>query len=200
MPDSGTTAFRDATRKRILPYAKRGTQMDDPQAEYRKLLAGEPHLQPDPYTGELQEQARRRLKAFNDTPMDDFSARLAALSALFGRQANCLILSPFHCDYGIHIEIGTSFCELHVPRFQSHHDRQSCALRHRRSASCCRPSRTSDRSVFAVAADAGVSLSRSRFGQAHRDRGFLLDRRRDDCPRWCHHRSRHHGRRGQRGD
>jgi maltose O-acetyltransferase len=83
--------------------------MDDPQAEYRKLLAGEPHLQPDPYTGALQEHARRRLKAFNETPMDDFPARLAALSKLFGRQANCMILSPFYCDYGVHIEIGTSF-------------------------------------------------------------------------------------------
>jgi acetyltransferase-like isoleucine patch superfamily enzyme len=83
--------------------------MDDRQAEYLKLLAGEAHLQPDPYLGELQDAAKRRLKAFNDTPMDDFPARSAALSQLLGRSANCLILSPFFCDYGIHIEIGNSF-------------------------------------------------------------------------------------------
>lgn len=76
---------------------------------YDRMLAGEPFLTPDPYLDEIHSTTHERLRAFNDTPVTDFPARLAALSALFGRSANCLIMSPFTVDYGIHIEMGTSF-------------------------------------------------------------------------------------------
>jgi acetyltransferase-like isoleucine patch superfamily enzyme len=80
--------------------------------QYDKMIAGEPHLQPDPYLRELAALGRRRLKAFNDTPVEDHPARMAALSELFGRPADCMIVSPFMVDYGIHVRIGRSFVNM----------------------------------------------------------------------------------------
>ena len=64
--------------------------MNHSRVEYEKMLAGEPFLAPDPYPymGALADAGRRRMKAFNDTPMDDFPARMRAAGELFGRRTN----------------------------------------------------------------------------------------------------------------
>jgi maltose O-acetyltransferase len=80
--------------------------MDDTRSNYQKMLAGEPFHVPDPELSALASAARARLKVLNDTPPDDFAARLAATQALVGKAEPCLILSPFFVEYGVHIEIG----------------------------------------------------------------------------------------------
>jgi acetyltransferase-like isoleucine patch superfamily enzyme len=76
------------------------------------MYAGEPFLRPDPELDALQDAARIRIKAFNETPESDFPARLAALAELFGRPVDCLIRSPFLVDYGCNIRIGRSFVNM----------------------------------------------------------------------------------------
>lgn len=55
----------------------------------------------------LRAQARARLFAFNHSPPDDESGRLAILTSLLGRHGERLVIEgPFHCDYGFNIEVG----------------------------------------------------------------------------------------------
>lgn len=87
--------------------------MTDTRTNYQKMLAGDPYLGPDPEITELQTAMRVRLKAFNDTPEDDFPARQAAFAALTGKPFTGLVKSPFAVDYGTHITIGKSFVNSH---------------------------------------------------------------------------------------
>src|SRR5260221_8426453 len=83
--------------------------MTDTRSEREKMLAGDIYLSPNPELMGLISEARVRLNAFNNTPRSDAPARIAALSALLGKPADCWIESPFTCDYGVHLDIGRCF-------------------------------------------------------------------------------------------
>ncbi len=80
--------------------------MADTRTEREKLLAGDWYLGPDPELNALQNTARERLRRFNDTPRSDPDARIAALSELLDKPAECWVESPFTCEFGINITLG----------------------------------------------------------------------------------------------
>lgn len=83
--------------------------MTDTRTNYQKMLAGELHYGPDAEIEAMQAAARVRLKAFNDTPEDDYPARLAAFSALIGKPFAGLVRSPIILEFGVHLTIGKSY-------------------------------------------------------------------------------------------
>lgn len=86
--------------------------MTDTRSEYEKMLAGDTYLSPNPELRALQTEGRARLRKFNETPREDYPARMAALKELFGRPVECWIETPLAVDYGIHIHIGKSFVNM----------------------------------------------------------------------------------------
>ena len=68
--------------------------MTDTRSEYEKMLAGDTYLSPNPELRALQTEGRARLRKFNETPREDYPARMAALQELFGRPVDCWIETP----------------------------------------------------------------------------------------------------------
>lgn len=87
--------------------------MTDTLSEREKMLAGEICFVPDAELNAMTDSARVRLKAFNETPRGDPSARMGAIEALLGRPApKAWMESPFFADYGVHIELGDCFVNV----------------------------------------------------------------------------------------
>lgn len=74
----------------------------------RRLLAGEPVLEPDPDLNTLQAQCAARAAAFNSTAQNDMQASEITANALFGKIGRlAMIKPPIFIDYGFNIEIGS---------------------------------------------------------------------------------------------
>jgi len=73
---------------------------------YQKMRAGQCYGNPDFYLIGLQAEARRRLDAFNATPMHEMERRRALLGAMLGSVGQSIVLSPLTFEYGKHIHIG----------------------------------------------------------------------------------------------
>lgn len=77
------------------------------KTEKQKMLAGELY---DAMDAELVAERRRTrmlLKQLNDTLNPDAPDRAALMKALFGIDTDVSIQSPFHCDYGTNITLGS---------------------------------------------------------------------------------------------
>jgi maltose O-acetyltransferase len=73
-----------------------------------KMLAGESYLADDPDLVADRSRCRALLARLNATTMADGAAREEALRGLLGGLGEGTeILSPFHCDYGYQIEVGS---------------------------------------------------------------------------------------------
>lgn len=63
-----------------------------------------------------EDLAKGRMRAkdlcfrYNNTMPSDFESRALIIDSLFGKKGrNCLVTSPFYCDYGKFIEVGDNF-------------------------------------------------------------------------------------------
>lgn len=71
------------------------------------MLAGELYSGWDAELTAARSRARRLLRLYNDTLMDDEDARKQLLDQLIGKRGTgCYIEPPFHCDYGTFITLG----------------------------------------------------------------------------------------------
>lgn len=78
--------------------------------EREKMLAGELYQAWDPELVELRKQARRLLRAYNQTTEEESERRSTILRGLFGATGERIdIEPPFFCDYGSHIRVGNNF-------------------------------------------------------------------------------------------
>lgn len=59
---------------------------------------------------EEQKAARKLLREFNTTDPSDFQTLSELLSKIVnGSHKNIMVVPPFYCDYGSHIEVGENF-------------------------------------------------------------------------------------------
>ena len=71
------------------------------------MLAGELYFGLDPDLLRERFEARRILRAYNNSPPEDMKHRAELLSELFGRKTeDVFVESPFLCDYGYNIALG----------------------------------------------------------------------------------------------
>lgn len=76
-------------------------------AEWQKMLAGELYDPMDPHLVLARERARDLLHALNVTHARDQQRRRAILQDLLDKGGDTVVLEPpFHCDYGVNIELG----------------------------------------------------------------------------------------------
>lgn len=77
--------------------------------EKEKMLAGEYYNSFDEELVRDRERAKKLCKQLNDIPDAPVDERNKILQELFQTKKNCLIESPFRCDYGYNIKIGENF-------------------------------------------------------------------------------------------
>jgi maltose O-acetyltransferase len=77
------------------------------KTEKQKMLAGELYDAMDLDLVAERRRTRVLLKQLNDTLDTDAPGRAALLKALFGIETDVAIQSPFHCDYGTNIALGS---------------------------------------------------------------------------------------------
>jgi maltose O-acetyltransferase len=78
-------------------------------SEREKMLAGELYRSADPELQAALAQAQQHLRRLNAIPNEDAAQRFAALQLILGEiGSGTQIKSPFCCDYGLHIRIGTN--------------------------------------------------------------------------------------------
>lgn len=79
------------------------------KSELEKCLAGEIFNTSDPEIQGFIQEARGLTRAYNNTASADKDQRTAILSKLFGSMGtNVNIDTPFYCDYGRHIHLGSN--------------------------------------------------------------------------------------------
>jgi len=79
------------------------------KSEIEKCLAGLPFNTSDPEIQSLIHRARGLTREYNHAAIDDTSNRKRILSELFSRVgSNVNIDTPFYCDYGKHISMGSN--------------------------------------------------------------------------------------------
>lgn len=76
------------------------------RSERQKMLAGELYDPADPELRAMRRQARALCHELNTAVPADGAARATLLQRLFGRAVDSFVTPPFHCDYGVHIELG----------------------------------------------------------------------------------------------
>jgi len=75
-------------------------------SERLKMAAGEWYCCLDPELDELRQRARRAIHRHNTMPPDERGALAPELRALFVSAGDIFIEAPFHCAYGMNIELG----------------------------------------------------------------------------------------------
>lgn len=77
--------------------------------EKEKMLAGELYRSTDPELQAALAQAQQQLRRLNAIPNEEMRQRFEVLQAMLGHiGSGTQIKSPFSCDYGSHIRIGTN--------------------------------------------------------------------------------------------
>ncbi|MEM9265894.1 MAG: sugar O-acetyltransferase [Cyanobacteria bacterium P01_F01_bin.13] len=77
------------------------------KTEREKMLAGEPYLSTDPELTAMRQATKHHLHRLNVTIPENLMERQTIFESLFGKLgASFEINSPFHCDYGCHIQAG----------------------------------------------------------------------------------------------
>ncbi|AGC41679.1 maltose O-acetyltransferase [Myxococcus stipitatus DSM 14675] len=77
------------------------------RTELEKMLAGELYNAMDAELVAGRSRARKLVRLYNDTDMEDAAARQQLLGQLIGKLGTGVYLEPpFHCDYGTFISLG----------------------------------------------------------------------------------------------
>lgn len=76
--------------------------------EKEKMLAGELYRSTDPELQAALAQAQQQLRRLNAIPNEEMRQRFEVLQAMLHIGSGTQIKSPFSCDYGSHIRIGTN--------------------------------------------------------------------------------------------
>lgn len=80
----------------------------DGRSERERMVAGEPYNADDPELRELNFRAMRLTEAYHRIPPEDEPGRELMIRALLGSLGEgTLIRSPFYCDYGFNIRVGS---------------------------------------------------------------------------------------------
>src|SRR5690554_762918 len=80
----------------------------DGRSERERMMAGETYNADDPELRELNSRAMRLAAAYHESPPEDEAGRELILRALLGGLGEGTQLrSPFYCDYGFNIRIGS---------------------------------------------------------------------------------------------
>lgn len=75
-----------------------------------RMLAGLPYRPRMDGLGELYMACRRKIYAYNNLPPDEIARRDCLARQILGKCGkNVCIEPPFHCDYGVNIEVGENF-------------------------------------------------------------------------------------------
>jgi maltose O-acetyltransferase len=78
-------------------------------SEKEKMLAGELYRSTDPELQVALAQAQQYLRQLNAIPNEDTERRFPVLQAILGQiGSGTQVKSPFSCDYGVHISIGSN--------------------------------------------------------------------------------------------
>jgi len=78
-------------------------------SEKQKMLAGELYRSTDPELQAAMAQAQQQLRRLNVIANEDAEQRFAILHAMLGQiGSGTQVKSPFSCDYGLHIRIGSN--------------------------------------------------------------------------------------------
>lgn len=79
------------------------------KSEIEKCLAGQSFNTSDPEIQAIIHRARHLTRSYNATASNDTANRKSILSELFNRMGNNVnIDTPFYCDYGKHISLGSN--------------------------------------------------------------------------------------------
>ena len=79
-------------------------------SEKKRMLSGELYRAIDKELGKDNKKARKLMKKFNNTEVEEYEYRKQIISDLFESVGNnCYIEPPFRCDYGCHISVGDNF-------------------------------------------------------------------------------------------
>lgn len=79
-------------------------------SEKKRMLSGELYRAIDKELGKDNKKARKLMKKFNNTEIEEYEYRKQIISDLFESVGNnCYIEPPFRCDYGCHISVGDNF-------------------------------------------------------------------------------------------
>lgn len=77
-------------------------------SEREKMLAGDPYDSRDPELVAMRLRARALCQRLNVlSPYAEPAERSALLADLFGAETDVYVTPPFHCDYGVHIRLGS---------------------------------------------------------------------------------------------
>src|SRR5699024_3323716 len=80
------------------------------KTEKEKMLAGEMYLAADPQLAKEREDARKKVRLYNQTLETELDERSNLLKDLFGSTGERIVIEPsFHCDYGSNIYVGDNF-------------------------------------------------------------------------------------------
>lgn len=75
-----------------------------------RMLAGLPYRPRHDGLGEMYHHCRRLIYAYNNLPPDEERRRDELIRKIIGKCGeNICIEPPFHCDYGVNIEVGDNF-------------------------------------------------------------------------------------------
>jgi maltose O-acetyltransferase len=92
----------------VLRYRRIGKE-NVTLSEKEKMLAGELYRSTDVELQVALAQAQQHLRRLNAIPNEDAGQRFAVLQAILGQiGSGTQIKSPFSCDYGLHIRIGSN--------------------------------------------------------------------------------------------
>lgn len=76
-------------------------------SELEKMLADQPYNAADPGLVSMRHRARRLLRLFNHSTVEETARREGTLGdLLYAKGEGVKIEPPFYCDYGCHIELG----------------------------------------------------------------------------------------------
>lgn len=78
--------------------------------EYEKMIAELPYVSADESCKSKMRANKQRIYEFNNLPPERFSEGPALLKKILGKTGKKVYMEqPFHCDYGINIEVGENF-------------------------------------------------------------------------------------------
>lgn len=78
--------------------------------EYEKMIAELPYVSADESCKRKMRANKQRIYEFNNLPPERFAEGPELLKKIFGKTGkNVYVEQPFHCDYGINIEVGENF-------------------------------------------------------------------------------------------
>ena len=78
--------------------------------EFEKMIAEQPYNSFDSSCKTKMEENRKKLYEYNSLPPERWGEKKELIKSILGKTGkNVHVEPPFHCDYGINIEVGENF-------------------------------------------------------------------------------------------